>query len=96
MIQDEKLFPLPTAYEKATGIRPHPATCHRHKTCGIKGVRLETIKCGGRRFTSVEAVQRFNAEITAAADGGLPKPRTERQRVTAIERAERELASENL
>ena len=63
----------------------------RWRLRGIRGVKLETIKIGGRRFTSAEALARFIEQSTAAADG-LPLPtRTNRQREAAIRRAEREL-----
>lgn len=89
----EKLFSVPRAVELATGRRPHPATCFRWRQRGISGVRLETFKVGGRRETSVEAVHRFIAATTAAADGEQPssKSRTNRQRQAAIDRAEVEL-----
>lgn len=68
MITGELLFPLPTAIEKATGQRPHLSTCHRWR---LKSANpLETVKVGGRRMTSVEAVTRFIEANTAAADGG--------------------------
>ena len=87
---NEKLFPLPKAYELAFGIRPDPSTCQRHRTDGINCVKLETVKCGGRRMTSVEAVQRFITAVTAAADGPVCPPRTNRQREAAISKAERD------
>ena len=70
------------SYVQATGYRPHPSTTHRHRLAGCHGVRLETIKCGGKRMTSVEAVHRFNEAVTLAADGESPAPqaRTPRQR----------------
>jgi hypothetical protein len=39
--------------------RPHSSTILRWALRGVKGVRLETIVVGGRRFTSVEAIGRF-------------------------------------
>ena len=38
---------------------------HRH---GVRGVRLETIVAGGQKMTSIEAVDRFVAATTAAAE----------------------------
>jgi hypothetical protein len=91
MLINERLFPLQRAYEIATGTRPHPSTCHRHRVNGINNVRLETLKYGGKRVTSVEAVRRFLAAVTAAADGPHLGPRTNRQLEAAVSRAEREL-----
>ena len=93
MNNNEKLLPLVAAVEEATGQRLHPSTCHRWRISGIAGVRLETQKCGGKRVTSVEAVHRFNDEVTFAADGesAAPQARTPRQRERDFQRADRDL-----
>jgi hypothetical protein len=91
MLHNEKLYPLPVAYEKATGVRPHLSTCHRHRIRGINGVRLTTVKLGGRRLCSAEAVRRFLAAVTEATDGPAITPRTNRQREASVSKAEREL-----
>ena len=92
MLTSESLFPVPAAFEKVTGQRPHPTTVHRSRLRGVGGVKLETVRCGGRRLTSLEAVQRFIAGCTAAAAGEPIAPRTNRQREAAIAAAERELS----
>jgi hypothetical protein len=46
-----------------------PVTVWRWATYGLRNVKLETIKLGGRRITSVEAFQRF-----IAATNGQPPP----------------------
>ena len=71
--------------------RPHLCTIHRWRLRGIGGVKLGTVKIGGRRYTSAEELDRFIAATTAAADGSPPPTRTPRQRQRAIERAEAEL-----
>lgn len=96
MIHNEKLYPLPKAYELASGVRPHPSTCHRHRLHGINGVQLETVKCGGRRMTSVEAVLRFFQAVTAATDGVDCPSRTNRQRESAVAQAEAQLDREGI
>ena len=55
-------------------------------------MRLETVVIGGRRFTSAEALERFAAATTAAADAAPPPIRTPRQRERAIKAAEEKLA----
>jgi hypothetical protein len=45
--------------------RPHLSTWWRWHRHGIKGVRLETVVVGGRRYTTAEAVQRFAAALTS-------------------------------
>ena len=57
---------------------------------GVRGVRLETFLRGGIRYTSDEAIERFFAATTAAADGDTPPVRTSRQRERAMQQAERE------
>jgi hypothetical protein len=37
----------------------HRSVLERWRTQGIRGVVLETVKIGGTRYTSVEALQRF-------------------------------------
>ena len=69
------------------------STVWRWCLAGCKGVRLETVFCGGTRFTSREALQRFFVATTAAASGEtLPSP-TAKQRAKAVEAAERELTA---
>lgn len=70
---------------------PHLSTLHRWRLRGVRGVKLETCLVGGRRYTSVEAVDRFLAASTAAADSQPNPRRTPVQRQRAIERAEEEM-----
>jgi hypothetical protein len=89
--QSEKLlsFPQATIFLQS---HPHICTLHRWRLRGITGIRLETVRIGGRRFTSREALERFNAAVTAAADGTPAQTRTPRRRQRDIARAEKELA----
>lgn len=47
----------------------NPQTVWRWTMRGLRGVRLETVVIGGRRYTSREAVCRFAAALTAERDG---------------------------
>jgi len=47
----------------------HLATIYRWALQGMRGIRLETIRVGGSRFTSLEAIQRFAAQVTEKVDG---------------------------
>ena len=67
-ISRESLLTLNQAAEYLPG-RPNVSTLHRWRLHGIRGVKLETCLIGGRRYTSREAVERFVAATTAAADG---------------------------
>ncbi len=71
---------------------PHLSTLHRWRVRGIRGIKLATLKIGGRRFVRRDALEEFIAATTAAA-GGQPRPvRTRRQREKAISQAEADLA----
>lgn len=87
----ETLISLAEAARTLPG-RPNIATLWRWRTAGVRGVTLETVTVGGRRYTSREALARFVAATTAAADGEpVARPQTPRQREAAIRAAEREL-----
>ena len=60
---------LPKWTDEHLGRRVHPSTLHRWRLRGTRGVKLETLLVGGTRYTSVEALNRFFAATTAAADG---------------------------
>lgn len=69
------------------------STIWRWRQRGVDGHRLETARLGGRRVTSIEALERFHSRVNG--EQGHPTGSTApsgRQRMTAIERAERELA----
>jgi hypothetical protein len=93
--EHEKLVRVPSEAAKIIPGRPHASTVWRWYRHGVRGVRLETIVVGGRRFTSHEAVQRFIARTTAARDGQPARAACER-RQQAIAKAEAELAAAGL
>lgn len=90
-IETERLLTIAEAARSLPG-RPHIASVWRWVNRGIQGQRLESIKVGGKRFTSAEAIARFIDRTTAAADGEPVPTRTTRERERAIAAAERELA----
>jgi hypothetical protein len=73
--------------------RPHIATIHRWRLRGVRGVCLETVLVGGRRYTSRQALERFLAATTAAGGNPATPIRTPSQRERAIAEAEREVAA---
>ena len=94
----EDALPLVEAVHKGTGLRPHLSTvqrwCQRRNRFGN---RLESWIIGGRRYTSVEAVHRYNAANTLAAerrDGLITPSSTTTQRTKAHSDAMRELDRE--
>lgn len=82
-----------TLAEAAKRANKNTSTVHRWVHRGIKGVKLETAFNGGVRFTSEEAIQRFNLAIGERVDGPAPKRHKMPKRMREIEerRAEREL-----
>jgi hypothetical protein len=83
----ESLISLTDAAKMLPG-RPNLSTIWRWRNRGVRGVKLETVMCGGRRMTSLESLARFFQRVTAAADGETVRTETPRQRARAIERAE--------
>lgn len=53
--------------------RPHVSTCWRWWRHGIRGVKLETVVIGGRRYTSREALQRFFQELNQPQAAAHPR-----------------------
>jgi len=51
----------------------HISTVHRWRVHGVRGVRLETFRQAGRRYSSREATRRFNQRVTDAADAHATK-----------------------
>ncbi len=56
---------------------------------GTRAGKLESFVVAGRRFTTLESIQRFAQKCTAAADGPPAPSRSPRQREMEISIAER-------
>lgn len=94
--QKEEMLSLAAAAREVpgrSGRGVNVSTVWRWVQRGIRGVRLETLVCGGVRFTSRQAIQRFFVATTVAADG-VPSQQiaTPKQRQRQIAAAERDLA----
>lgn len=89
-IDHEDLIPV-ARVPKILPTRPHCSTCWRWVYIGVRGIKLETVTVGGRRFTSRQSVERFISQTTASANGLPIRTRTEKQRERAIAAADREL-----
>src|SRR5262245_45090642 len=94
-ISSETLLTLLEAARSLPG-RVHLSTVHRWRLRGVRGIKLETCRVGGKRYTPREALQRFAEATTAEANGEtLPTAsvsRTPAQRERDIRAAERELS----
>jgi plasmid stabilization system protein ParE len=86
-LNSEEIIKLSNAPKFIPG-RPHIATIYRW--IARPDGALETIKVGGRIFTSVEAIQRFADRCTHPTP---TQTRTPKQRQRDIDRAEAELAA---
>ena len=81
---------------RAVPYRPNVCTVWRWLERGVRGVRLESVLMGGRRFTSQEALERFFTATTAAANGTQATVRTPHARQKAIDKAKAELAKSGI
>ena len=57
---------------RRSGRPVHPATIHRWRNPGVRGVRLECVRIGGIWHTSLEAYQRWVDQLTAIETPGEP------------------------
>jgi hypothetical protein len=99
-LETETILPLHDAPRHALlrrGRRPgrpiHRSTIERWHTRGVGGVKLETVKLGGIRATTVEALRRFLDRVSGNLPPDAPTPSGDRK---AHEAAERELAAAGL
>jgi hypothetical protein len=88
--QTEQLVTFAEATKLIPG-RPHLSQTYRWAERGLGGIKLEWIKAGGKRFTSVEALSRFYAALTKAAGGEAPTPSPLKARAKQQDRAVAEL-----
>ena len=68
---------------------PSPATMWRWALKGVDGVKLETFKIGGRRYTTAEALDLFLARLNGPHSANEPQVSSlrERQKDVASQRA---------
>jgi hypothetical protein len=64
----ERLIPIGSVPDQQQlwpdGTAPHAETVSRWARKGCRGVRLETVMLGGRRYSSAEAVNRFISQLS--------------------------------
>ncbi len=101
----EKPIPLdqipPEAIPGRGGKPVHQVTLGLWHRRGVRGVKLETIMIGGRRCTSIEALNRFYQAVSQARSShpshrppaeASPSARAERDRGKAVRSAMKDLA----
>jgi hypothetical protein len=76
-VQTESVFPLSEVPSKLprmrSGKKIHIATIHRWVGRGLRGIKLEVVRIGATRCTSMEALQRFFNALSQA-DGIVATP----------------------
>jgi hypothetical protein len=86
-IQTETIVSISEARQHVPG-QPSVPTLWRWVLSGTRAGKLESVLIGGRRYTSIEAIQRFAHQSTAGADGKAVTTQTAAQRKLAIQQAE--------
>ncbi|MCA9070741.1 MAG: DUF1580 domain-containing protein [Planctomycetaceae bacterium] len=71
--------------------RPHISSVWRWILNGSNGIKLETVKVNGRRFKTMERIEKFIEQTTAKADGKPIPKQTKKQKEREHEKTEREL-----
>lgn len=87
-VQNENLLTLREAADGLPGRAGsvHPSTLHRWAAGGVAGAKLETVRIGGCRYTTAQAIERFILACSGSGASSTPSVATEKQ----IARAERE------
>lgn len=95
-IEHEALIPLRQAAKLIPSTRGpagkaiHIATMHRWITRGVRGQRLESVRIGGSRYTSVEAISRWIRELNPEAPHAASAPARDTARSRRTEQILRE------
>ena len=83
-INTEELLTFATAAERLpsgkSNKRVHISTIHRWAARPIQGAKLESLRIGGVRYTSVEALARFIEACNQDSTGPVTRTTTRRQR----------------
>jgi hypothetical protein len=106
MLQDEKIITFGRAAEllpPVNGKRFHSTSVWRWARKGLRGVRLDCLRIGGRFVTSMEAVERFGkalAALPADPTGGAsrrplvkPKRRSKARHARSVARSHARLVA---
>lgn len=93
--ENENLLTITQAAKHCPG-RPSVATVWRWVLNGLRGIKLDSVKVDGRRYTSSEAIDRFISATTAHADGKPIPQRTPKRRKRETRKALEELEREDV
>lgn len=64
------------------GRKPSVSTVLRWCLYGLRGIKLESLKCGGQRMTTKQAVIRFIDRLSSVTTG--QRPQADAQRAAAV------------
>ena len=92
-LSTETLIPWQQVAKYVPG-QPHVSTLHRWRLRGVRGIRLETLLIGGKRFSSREAITRFIVALNADDAPSAQPTFTASQRQRMSDAARQELASQ--
>jgi hypothetical protein len=87
-------LPSSNLIPKHKGRKPHASAIFRWATAGLRGVKMESARCGGAICTTKSAVMRFYAKLSGVP--AVPDARTPARRARHIARIEAELAATGL
>lgn len=71
-LMSDELLTLPQFCKLAGGV--NLSTAHRWRMRGIRGIKLQCLRIGGKRFVTRRAAEEFIAAITHAVDGHALTP----------------------
>ncbi len=95
-IEHEELIPLRHAAKLIPSTRGsgskhlNVSTVYRWTLRGVRGRRLESVRIGGSRYTSVEAISRWIRELNPEAPRSVPTPARDTARSRRTEQILRE------
>jgi len=69
-----KLVPISQALAMFPGRRPHISTVWRWGQKGVRGVKLEIVRVGGRAYVSLGAIDRFVSATSAGVTATGRRP----------------------
>ena len=83
-----------TAAAKISPGRPHAGTVYRWHSRGVSGIKLQTIRIGGRRYTNRAWLEEFFEAVTRASDASVnPHDKLADKREAEIRAAEDDLSA---
>lgn len=80
---------LPNHIPRNRGRKVHIATVYRWMNRGVRGIRLETLLIGGRRYVTEESLERFVSLVSSQTTAGPTQKVVTEQRQREIAGAQK-------